>query len=151
MRILRSILIAFGLFVLATGASAQSLTVTKTPWCGCCDAWVDQMKAAGFELTVLVEEDLNPLKNRLGVAPQYQSCHTAEVEGYVIEGHVPAEDVKRLLAEKPEARGLAVPGMPVGSPGMEMGSRKDPFAVLLLKYDGNAAVYSKHGPSVHNH
>jgi hypothetical protein len=125
-------------------AFAADLAVTKTPWCGCCASWIEHMRQSGFDVTVHEEEDLNPLKAKLGIEPRYQSCHTGEIEGYFIEGHVPAEDVLRLLSERPEARGLSVPGMPAGSPGMEMGSRKDPYDVLLIKKDGTTEVFAKH-------
>ena len=111
---------------LATTASPASaltlplLVVNKTPTCGCCGAWVTHMQRAGFRTEIRNQDDLNPLKQQLGVPYGKGSCHTAEVGGYFVEGHVPAEDVKRLLREKPDARGLTVPGMPAGSPGMEM-------------------------------
>ncbi|HMB77954.1 MAG TPA: DUF411 domain-containing protein, partial [Kiloniellaceae bacterium] len=84
------------------------------------------------------------LKARSGISPKLSSCHTAFVEGYVVEGHVPADDVRRLLAERPEALGLALPGMPIGSPGMEMGSRRDPFDTLLIRRDGATEVFAHH-------
>lgn len=132
------------LFLLSGVASAAGLTVTKTPWCGCCTGWIDHMKAAGFDVTVHEEEDLTAIKAKMGIAPKHQSCHTGEIEGYAIEGHVPAEDVARLLKERPDARGLSVPGMPVGSPGMEMGSRHDAYEVLLILKDGSTEVFAKH-------
>ena len=110
----------------------QQLKAYKSPWCGCCSEWVDHMRAAGFAVSVTDIEDLEPVKSQLGIAPDLQSCHTALIDNYVIEGHVPAYDVRRLLAEKPNAIGLAVPGMPVGSPGMEQGARRDPFEVVLF-------------------
>lgn len=108
------------------------LVVHKTPWCGCCTAWVDHMREAGFAVRVTEMEDLEPLKARHGVTAELASCHTALIGGYVVEGHVPAADVARLLKERPEATGLAVPGMPVGSPGMEMGNEQDPYEVVLF-------------------
>lgn len=131
-------------FLVGSAALAADMTVTKSPWCGCCSAWIEHMRQAGFEVTVHEEEDLTAIKEKMGVEPKLQSCHTGEVEGYVIEGHVPAEDVLRLLAERPKARGLTVPGMPAGSPGMEMGDRKDAYDVLLIKEDGTTEVFSKH-------
>jgi len=94
------------------------ITVTRDPSCGCCGNWVTHVRAAGFPVTVIEAADLAPLKARLGVPGALSSCHTAEVGGYVVEGHVPAGAIRRLLAERPRATGLAVPGMPVGSPGM---------------------------------
>lgn len=140
--VVRTALLA--LFLMGSAAFAADMTVTKSPWCGCCSAWIEHMRQAGFEVTVLEEEDLTAIKEKMGVEPKLQSCHTGEVEGYVIEGHVPATDVLRLLTERPKARGLTVPGMPVGSPGMEMGDRKDAYDVLLIKEDGTTEVFSKH-------
>ena len=107
--------------------------VYKTPTCGCCDDWVEQMREAGFNLRTENLNSLNEVKQRLGVAPSLGSCHTAVIEGYVIEGHVPAQDIRRLLLERPEITGLAVPGMPHGSPGMETG-HFDAFAVIAFDH-----------------
>jgi hypothetical protein len=116
--------------------------VFKSPTCGCCRAWVEHMKAAGFAVTVSEVDDTSVARRRHGLPDQFGSCHTAVVAGYVVEGHVPANDVKKLLAMKPVAIGLAVPGMPVGSPGMEVGSRKDPYHVLLVARNGRERVFS---------
>ena len=111
--------------------------VTKDPNCGCCGGWVGHMKAAGFPVEVITTPQVNRVKARLGVPDDLASCHTAEVGGYVVEGHVPADAVKRLLAEKPQAKGLAVPGMPVGSPGMEVeGMAPDTYEVVLFGPEG---------------
>jgi hypothetical protein len=113
------------------------VVVTKDPNCGCCGGWVEHMKAAGFPVEVVTTPQVNRIKVRLGVPDELASCHTAEVGGYVIEGHVPADAVKRLLAEKPQAKGLAVPGMPVGSPGMEVaGVENDTYDVVLFGPSG---------------
>lgn len=113
------------------------IKVSKDPSCGCCSAWIDHVRAAGFSADVVDLSDMNPLKARLGVPRALTSCHTAEVAGYVIEGHVPAEAIQRLLLEKPQARGLAVPGMPVGSPGMEVpGTTPDTYDVILFGPSG---------------
>jgi hypothetical protein len=121
-------------------AAAQSLpnmTVTKDPSCGCCGAWVDHVRAAGFLVELTESPEVNRVKIRLGVPRELASCHTAEVGGYVIEGHVPADAIKRLLSEKPRAKGLAVPGMPVGSPGMEVeGMESDTYDVVLFGPSG---------------
>lgn len=116
----------------------------KSPTCGCCGDWADHMTDHGFRATVNHPEDLNAIKLRHGIAPEYQSCHTAVFEGdYAFEGHVPARYVKRFLAEKPEgAVGLAVPGMPLGSPGMEVGDRFTPYQVLMIMEDGSHRVYA---------
>lgn len=118
------------------------MTVYKSPTCGCCGAWVDHIRQAGFTVEVVEEANVAPRKRALGVPARLGSCHTAVVDGYVIEGHVPAEDIQRLLAERPVTRGLAVPGMPVGSPGMEMGSRADPYEVLLFDENGKTQVFA---------
>ncbi len=120
-----------------------AMTVWKSPWCGCCGAWVDHMRAAGFPVQVREVEELDGIKRMAGIPAPLQSCHTAQVGGYVIEGHVPAADINRLLAERPAGRGLAVPGMPSGSPGMENGAY-DPYDVLLLRRDGRTEVFSSH-------
>ena len=130
----------------AAGSDGPLVTVTKSPSCGCCADWVEHMRAAGFEVEVedVSQGALYRLKARLGLTPELASCHTATVGGYVIEGHVPAADVRRLLAERPEARGLAVPGMPVGSPGMEIGDRRDPYDTLLIGQQGETTVFARH-------
>nr|WP_244622939.1 DUF411 domain-containing protein [Microvirga brassicacearum] len=111
--------------------------VTKDPSCGCCSAWADHLKQAGFPVEIVETSDINRVKTRLGVPQALESCHTGEVGGYVIEGHVPAASIKRLLAEKPQAVGLAVPGMPVGSPGMEVeGMEPDTYEVVLFGPSG---------------
>ncbi|HQT72213.1 MAG TPA: DUF411 domain-containing protein [Thiobacillus sp.] len=125
-------------------AAPDQLTVDvyKSPTCGCCSKWVDHLKANGFKVRSHDTHDVVAHKARLGVPYGYGSCHTAEVGGYLVEGHVPAKDIKRLLKEKPRARGLAVPAMPIGSPGMEEGSRKDPYEVFLVNRDGSTQTYA---------
>lgn len=123
-------------------AVLPQVTVYKSPSCGCCGDWVTHMQRNGFPVEVHDVEDVEPLKRKAGISPRLASCHTAFVEGYALEGHVPAADVKRLLAERPAGRGLAVPGMPVGSPGMEVGDRRDAYDVLLYREDGESAVFS---------
>src|SRR5918997_2409685 len=118
---------------LGAAETLPKMVVTKDPTCGCCMAWVEHARAAGFTVDVVESPEINRLKARLGVPGDLASCHTAEIGGYVIEGHVPASMVKRLLAEKPQAKGLAVAGMPVGSPGMEVeGMEPDAYAVVLF-------------------
>ena len=121
--------------------------VYKNPDCGCCGAWVDHLKAAGFPVRVHETQDTAVVRKRHGIPDGYGSCHTGVVAGYALEGHVPADDVKRLLARKPQAVGLSVPGMPVGSPGMEVGSRKDPYQVLLIDKAGRATVFATYPKS----
>lgn len=128
------------------GARGPLLKVYKTPTCGCCGAWVERMRSAGFTRVEIVQlEDLSPVRARLGVSDDYASCHTAVIGGYALEGHVPPADVARLLKQKPAAVGLAVPGMPIGSPGMEQGGRKQPFDTLLVLKGGGAKVFARHG------
>lgn len=122
--------------------SLPQVEVYKNPDCGCCGAWVDHLKAAGFQVKVHETPDTSAIRKRHGIPDEFGSCHTGVVAGYALEGHVPAEDVKRLLAKKPAAAGLSVPGMPVGSPGMEMGSRKDAFQVLLIDKAGRSSVFA---------
>ncbi|MCE4226275.1 DUF411 domain-containing protein [Methylobacterium sp. C25] len=129
--------VAFGRHALAQGL--PSVAVTKDPTCGCCEKWVSHLRECGFTVTV-TEEPVAPLKVRLGVPRELASCHTAQVGGYVVEGHVPAGAIKRLLAERPQGTGLAVPGMPVGSPGMEVaGMEPDTYDVVLFGPAGRGA------------
>jgi hypothetical protein len=121
------------------------LTVFKSPTCGCCSKWVDHVKAAGFTVEVHDEEEMDPVKDRLGVPPDLRSCHTAQVEGYLIEGHVPAEDIKRLLTARPKLAGLAVPGMPKSTPGMAVpGEPAEPYRVVSFRKDGSTQVFARH-------
>lgn len=122
------------------------LEVWKTATCGCCKDWIRHLEANGFEVKFhdVSNAAKNDIRRRLGLADKFGSCHTALVGGYVVEGHVPAQEIHRLLKEKPKALGLAVPGMPVGSPGMdgpEYGGQKDPYEVLLVQRDGSARAY----------
>jgi hypothetical protein len=115
--------------LLAPRAASDSqpglVTVYKTPWCGCCTDWVDHLRAEGLPLVVVEKPDLTAIRAELGVPDDLASCHTAEVDGYAIEGHVPARDIRRLLDERPDLQGIAVPGMPIGSPGMEVDGLPD--------------------------
>lgn len=143
------------LTALAAGAAAAALPVLaanrlplvevfKSPTCGCCGAWVDHLKAAGFPVKVVEVDDTTVTRKRYGLPDKFGSCHTGIVNGYVVEGHVPAAEIKRLLAAKPSAIGLAVPGMPVGSPGMEYGDRKDPYDVYLIDKSGRETVFARY-------
>jgi hypothetical protein len=135
------------LFGSAQPSAAQALpriVVTKDPSCGCCAGWVEHLRASGFAADVVESAELNRVKARLGVPQELASCHTAEVGGYVVEGHVPADAIKRLLAEKPAAKGLAVPGMPVGSPGMKVeGTAPETYEVVLFG-DGKRATFARY-------
>jgi len=114
-----------------------TVSVTKDPSCGCCSAWAEHLRQSGFTVSITESTELNRVKARLGVPKALASCHTAEVGGYVIEGHVPADEIKRLLVERPAGKGLAVPGMPIGSPGMEVdGASPDLFEVILFDNTG---------------
>ncbi|HEY0930536.1 MAG TPA: DUF411 domain-containing protein [Gemmatimonas sp.] len=126
----------------AAQPAAMAMTVYKDPNCGCCSQWVDHVKKAGFTVTVRDSDDMPGVKASFGVPSALHSCHTARVGSYAIEGHVPADLIVKLLKEQPAGRGLAVPGMPVGSPGMEMGSRKDAYDVLLFDKAGKTRVYA---------
>jgi len=129
----------------ADGNALPMVIVHKSPSCGCCGSWVEHMRSAGFEVEVRDSDDLDPIKKSLGVPADKASCHTAQVGDYFVEGHVPADDVKRLLAEHPDARGLAVPGMPAGSPGMEVpAGSEQPYTVDLVAKDGSASIYANH-------
>ena len=149
----RAIAISFLLAVAVSGCSQSTaetslpgVTVHKSATCGCCQLWVDRLRGAGFQVEVRNEDNLNEVKQRVGIPYGMGSCHTAEVGGYFVEGHVPMDDIKRLLRERPDAKGLTVPGMPAGSPGMEVPSgHVEPYDVLLVKRDGTTAVFSHHG------
>jgi len=121
-----------------------ALDVYKSPTCGCCELWLEHVNSQGFKSSAQHPDDLNAIKEKFGIKPEYQSCHTAvSEEGYIFEGHIPARLVKQFLAEKPaNAIGLAVPGMPLGSPGMEVGDRITPYDVLVLHKDGTSSVYA---------
>lgn len=129
-----------------SSASLPLVTVHKLTTCQCCSRWVAYLKQAGFAVKVESEgeDDLASLRRQAGIPEALSACHTAFVGGYVIEGHVPAEDIHRLLAEHPQAKGLVLPGMPVGSPGMEQGNDHEPYTVLLLANDGTTRDFAKH-------
>jgi hypothetical protein len=122
----------------------KDIHVYKSPTCGCCTDWVDHLKENGFKVEVTETNNLNPIKIDAGLTPSLASCHTAFVGDYVIEGHVPANDIHRLIAEAPKAKGLSVPGMPAGSPGMEVGDRKDRYQVLMFNDSGQTKVFAEH-------
>ncbi|MDB6179348.1 DUF411 domain-containing protein [Paracoccus sp. Z330] len=117
--------------------------VLRSPDCGCCGAWVTHLEEHGFEVNVVMTDDIQAAKDRHEVPISLRSCHTALIDGYVIEGHVPAADIRTLLKHRPKAVGLSVPGMPIGSPGMEMDGQRDPFDVILWARSGTR-VFSSH-------
>ena len=126
-----------------TGAAPIPVTVYKSPSCGCCKNWVTHMQGAGFAVKVIDMDDLTAVKKNAGVPQSLQSCHTALVGAYVVEGHVPADLVKKMLNQKPQITGLAVSGMVTGSPGMEMGDSKDPYDVIAFDRAGKTTIFAK--------
>lgn len=148
--ILRRNLLAATAAVLAAphawAAGAPPLTVYKTASCGCCRGWITIMTRAGYRPKVVNVEDITPIGKRHSVPFELSSCHLATIGGYVVVGHVPAADVGRLLKERPKALGITVPGMPLGSPGMETpDGRKEPYQTLLLLPGGKTRVFARHG------
>jgi hypothetical protein len=134
--------LAIGLMI-PLSAVAQEITVWRSPACGCCHLWAKHMEASGMSVKIIDADNLAKIKAERGIPSELASCHTAVVAGYAIEGHVPAREVKRLLAERPDAISLAVPGMPADAPGMDAKSG-DPFDVLLVKKDGSTAIYARY-------
>ena len=124
-------------------SNSPTIEVYKTPTCGCCEKWIDHLKDAGFEVESTDLRNLSAVKQAHGISREMSACHTAVVDGYVIEGHVPAEDVQRLLKERPDVQGLVVPGMPLGSPGMEH-PKPEPYSVYAIGPEGQMSVFSKH-------
>ena len=139
-----AVLIVAVIMLFERSTEAADVVVYKSPTCNCCAKWVRHMKQAGFTVEVRNRSNINPIKTESGVPQSLQSCHTALVGDYVVEGHVPAGDIERLLAERPNALGLAVPDMPIGSPGMEVGNQRDAFDTLLLLRDGSTEVFERH-------
>lgn len=133
-------LMGIGLAFQSRTSAAEELVVYKDPDCGCCDKWVDHMREHGFEVQAFDTTELRRIKLSHGIPPALHSCHTALVDGYVVEGHVPADLVSRLLRERPDVRGLAVPGMPLGSPGMEA-PVSEPYDILSFQADGGTRVF----------
>jgi len=135
---------ALGPLALFAAAGLPRVEVFKSPYCGCCGAWVEHMKSAGFTVKVTLVDDTTGVRSRLGMPDAFGSCHTATVGAYVLEGHVPADDVKKLLAAMPAAVGLAVPGMPPSAPGMDVPGRKDPYQVFLVDRRGHGTVFASY-------
>lgn len=123
-------------------ADPPEVTVYKSATCGCCGKWVDHMRDAGFNVKVRNVPDVSVYKKKFGIPVGVGSCHTAIVDGYVVEGHVPADVVRRMLDEKPDILGIAVPGMPIGSPGMEQSGHADSYDVVTIDAEGNTSVYA---------
>ncbi len=143
------VLIFFIYFSIGFARAAEieeiGLEIWKSPTCGCCEKWAQHMTSHNFKIKTnnVAHGALAEIKREAGIIPQYASCHTAKIDGYFIEGHVPVQDIKRLLLERPDAVGLSVPGMPIGSPGMEHGDEKEPYEVLLIKKDGTSETFSQ--------
>ncbi|NUW68251.1 DUF411 domain-containing protein [Vibrio coralliilyticus] len=135
--------ISFASLLLLSGhVLAADVLNHKSPYCGCCTEWTKYMQEAGFTVEEKLHDDMNPIKQKLGIKPQLASCHTAEINGFVFEGHVPAQDIKAFLENPPKnAKGLAVPGMPMGSPGMEYGNQKDAYSVYAFNEQGQVFEY----------
>jgi hypothetical protein len=134
--------VTFGLLLIwRVYAAGPVITVYKDPNCGCCSIWVEHLRKNGFEVTVHDVDNMAEYKRKYGVPASLQSCHTGVVNGYTIEGHVPAAEIHRLLKERPKSKGLAVPGMPIGSPGMEAGTSSQRYSVLLFDDAGTTSVY----------
>ncbi|HTU11212.1 MAG TPA: DUF411 domain-containing protein [Allosphingosinicella sp.] len=143
----RTLLAGLPLLFVAGKAAAQAgpaIHVVKTSTCGCCGHWVTHLRQNGFRVTVADVPDVTPTARRLGVPDDLRSCHTASVGGYAVEGHVPAADIRRLLRERPAAAGIAVPGMPMGSPGMEHGTHREPYNTILFTRAGRRSVFARH-------
>ena len=144
----RRVLFIFAVLFLGLFATVHSqtheITVYKTATCGCCSVWVNHLRENKFTVKVIEVESTAEYQKKYGVTNALRSCHTATAGGYTIEGHVPASEIQRLLKEKPKARGLAVPGMPVGSPGMEMGTTRHAYSVLLFDSAGKTTVYRQY-------
>jgi hypothetical protein len=130
----------------AASANLPTVTVYKSPSCNCCAKWITHMREQGFPVKIESRFNVQPVKKEVGVPSSLAACHTAVVGNYVVEGHVPAQDVKRLLRETPEVQGLSVPGMPVGSPGMERGNRVEPYDVVTFTPGGDTTVFAQYGP-----
>jgi hypothetical protein len=150
MKTLRVLLLAFSLALgwlspAAMAADTPMMEVWRSRSCGCCKVWIRHVEDAGFLVRDNVVDDVEPKKRELKVPAELSSCHTAVVGGYVIEGHVPAADIVRLLKERPQIQGIYVPGMPIGSPGME-GPNAKPYQVLALDEKGRPSVFSTHTP-----
>lgn len=125
-------------------AASNRITVYRSPTCGCCGKWLQHLRDNQFSIEDIVTDDMQSVKQKYGVPAAMQSCHTAVIDGYVIEGHVPVRDIQRMLKVKPKIVGIAVPGMPVGTPGMEMGGRKDPYKVVSFDKEGKFEIFSQY-------
>ncbi len=152
MKILNIFFLTIGLLVFNTGIKAENLSagkpvdivVYRSPTCECCGKWIEHLKKNNFNVQEIVTDDVQTIKNKYGVPEAMASCHTAIVDGYVIEGHVPANDIMKLLKNKPKIIGIAVPGMPSGAPGMEMGDRKDAYNVMSFDKENRYEIFNSY-------
>ena len=140
----KTILLSLLLGTAAFAMEGKEMTVYKSPYCGCCTKWIDIMKSKGFDVKTITTNNVNEIKVKSGITRQTASCHTAFVDGYVIEGHVNYSAIKTMLTTKPDIVGITVPGMPIGSPGMEQNNIKQPYDILAIKKNGSLEVYEKH-------
>jgi hypothetical protein len=140
------ILMTVGLVLVNTAVLAETtaITVYRSPTCSCCGNWIDHLKQNNFVIKDIMSDDMKAIKSKHGVSDEMSSCHTALVDGYVVEGHVPADDIKALIKAKPKVVGIAVPQMPTGTPGMEMGGKKDPYNVVSFDRANNYQVFKSH-------
>jgi len=148
MKILK-VFLAISLLVINAGVSAESskpinIEVYRSPTCGCCGKWLEHLKQNNFNVKDIVTNDVQAIKDKYGVSKEMASCHTAIVDGYVVEGHVPANDIKTLLKTKPKVVGIAVPGMPAGTPGMEMGGKKDAYNVMSFDRENHYQIFNSY-------
>jgi hypothetical protein len=138
--ILSLLFIATSIFAM----EGKTMTVYKSPYCGCCEKWINIMKSKDFDVKTIETNSVNEVKKRVGLQAGQTSCHTAIVDGYFIEGHVDYNAVQKMLNEKPDILGISVPGMPIGSPGMEQGNMKQAYNIIYINKDGSSGVYEKH-------
>lgn len=129
---------------MAASSKASEITVYRDPSCSCCGGWIAHLAAQGFQPKEITISNIDTFKQQHGVPNDLASCHTAVIQGYLIEGHVPAEEIKRLLAQHPKVAGITVPGMPIGTPGMEDGDRREPFTVFSFDTQGNARAFNRY-------
>ena len=127
-----------------TISNEKNMTIYRSPTCGCCGKWEDHARSNHFVINDIISDDMQAIKKKYGIPEKLASCHTAIVDGYVIEGHVPVADIEKLLKIKPKVVGIAAPGMPMGSPGMEMGGKQDDYDVVSFDGSGNYQIFSEH-------
>lgn len=137
-------LLLLSIFSLNLAAAETEMTVYRSPTCGCCGKWLEHVKQNGFKVKDVIIEDMQSIKEKHGLPDKLASCHTAIVDGYLVEGHVPAADIQKLLNDKTPVAGIAAPGMPMGSPGMEMGGKADPYKVISYDKQGKFEVFNQH-------